>query len=248
MKKESLKGLARFEYKDLNEVAKFCWDENGLFHILGPADFRKCSSAEIKLFNYGTIECAGDTMWTTLVDFIFGINGVKADYVFLDAFCMNHSSKKLVYKKKVMEWRSKIFEHSKEHHIIEPNCLYYSETWYNLSFFDRRLRPTLHNSADDPEADQKLSKLVQTRGFDCVDVSEAGDAEMKEFVKESIMNRWSTMAKMKLRVEDTVINAMELSQVSLFLSSLSFEFPDILTCAETSLRSSTVMATTGSCY
>ena len=221
MKKSSLRGLIRFEYKDLNEVAKFCWDENGLFHILGPADFRKCSSAEIKLFNYGTIDCAGDTMWTTLVDFVFGINGVKAEFVFLDAFCMKQYSKKLVYKKKDMEWRSKVFEHSKEHHIIEPNCLYYSETWYNLSFVDRRLRPTLHHSADDPEADQKLSNLVKARGFECVDVSEAGEAEMKRFVQDSIKNRWGTMEKMKRRVEETVINAMELSQVSFSLSSLS---------------------------
>eukprot|EP01036_Dinobryon_divergens_P035501 gene35501-46012_t len=46
-KKSSLKGLTKIESKDMNGVIKFCWDENGLFHILGPADFRKCSSAEI---------------------------------------------------------------------------------------------------------------------------------------------------------------------------------------------------------
>ena len=213
-KKSSLKGLARIESKDMNGVTKFCWDENGLFHILGPADFRKCSSAEIKLFNYATINIAGETMWTTLLEFIFGVNGVQADYVFLDALCINHLSNKHVDKRKVMEQRSKIFEHSKEHHIIEPSCLYYCETWYDLTFIDQRLRPTVHNSNGDPEGEEKLLKLVKKKGFDCVDVSEPGEVDMKEFVKESIVSRWKKMEKMNERVQDTVINAMELSKVT----------------------------------
>eukprot|EP01036_Dinobryon_divergens_P062039 gene62039-biopygen40581 len=119
-------------------------------------DLTRCSLAEIQLLQYATISCAGGTLWTTMVEFIFGSNGVQAEFIFLDALCMNHSSKELVYKIKVMEKRSKIFEHSKEHHIIEPSCLLYSETWYDLSFIDRRQRPTFHSSADDAVADQKL--------------------------------------------------------------------------------------------
>ena len=198
----------------MNGVTKFCWDENGLFHILGPADFSKCSSAEIKLFNYATINIAGDTMWTTLLDFVFGFNGVQAEYVFLDALCINHSSNKHVDRRKVMEWRKQIFEHSKEHHIIEPSCLFYCETWYDLSLIDQRLRPTLHNSASDPEGEEKLLKLVKTKGFECVEVSEPGEEDMKEFVKKSIVNRWKNLESMNQRVQDTVINAMELSQVT----------------------------------
>jgi hypothetical protein len=74
----------------------------------------------------------------------------------------------------------------------------------------------LHHSADDPEADQKLSNLVKARGFECVDASETGEAEMKEFVKESIVNRWGTMKEMNKRMEDTVLNAMSLSQVTAY--------------------------------
>eukprot|EP01035_Chromulina_nebulosa_P069618 gene69618-biopygen45563 len=36
---------------------------------------------------------------------------------------------------------------------------------------------------------------------------------MKEFVKESIVNRWGTMEKMNKRMEDTVVNVMLLSQL-----------------------------------
>jgi hypothetical protein len=214
VKKSSLKGLTKFDSKDMNRVTRVCWYENGLFHILGPADFRRCSSTEIKLFNYATINIAGDTMWSTLVDFIFGVNGVKAEYVFLDALCINRSSNKHVDKRTVMERRSQIFEHSKEHHIIELSCLYYCETWYDLSFIDQRLRPILHNCADDPEADQKLLELFKAKGFGCVDTSELGEVDMKEFVEKSIVHRWKQMEKMIKRVQDTVINAMELSKVT----------------------------------
>ena len=213
VKTASLKNLEAIKSMDMKGVAKLCWEEKGRFRILDRNDFKTFSIADIKTASYATISCTKDEQWSTLVEFIFGSTGVQTEYVFLDAFCMNHSSKELVYKKKVMENRSKIFEHSKEHHIIEPDCLLYSETWYDLSFFNRRQRPTLHNSADDAVADEKLAKLIKTRGFDCVDASEAGEAEMKEFVKKSIVNRWGTMEKMNQRIQDTVVNALELSQV-----------------------------------
>ena len=193
VKTAKLKDLEAIKSMDLKGVAKFCWEEKNLFRILDQNDFKKCSIAEIKTASYATISCTEDERWSTLVEFIFGINGVQTEFIFLDAFCMNQSSKGLVDKKKVMEQRSTIFEHSKEHHIIEPNCLLYSETWYDLSFMDRRQRPTLHNSAGDPESDEKLAKLIKTRGFECVDVSEPGEAAMKEFVKRSIVERWGTI-------------------------------------------------------
>ena len=75
----------------------------------------------------------------------------------------------------------------------------------------------MHNSAGDPQAESKLLQLVRARGFDCVDVSEPGEADMKEFVKQSIVSRWDSIEKFNARVQDTVVNAMELSQVRALL-------------------------------
>ncbi len=215
VKTAKLKDLEAIKSMELKGVAKFCWAEKCRFRILDQNDFKKCSLAELKTQSYATISCTSDELWSTLVEFIFGINRVQSEFIFLDAFCMNHLSEELVYKKEVMEKRSKIFEHSKEHHIIEPNCLLYSETWYELSFIDRRMRPTVHNSGGDAVADDKLAKLIKVKGFECVDVSEAGEADLKEFVKESIVKRWGgSMDKMNERMQDTVVNALMLSRVT----------------------------------
>lgn len=218
VRKESLRYLkdqykSQFEStKDMTGIIKSCWDEKSFSKILKAGDFKKCSFEELKELQFATINCVDDTLWTTLVEFIFGINGVQSEFIFLDAFCIDHSVKS-VDQREIMKQRSKIFEHSKEHHIIEPTCMLHSENWYDLSFIDRRQRPTVHISAGDPVADQKLLKLIKSRGFECIDVYEPWEADVKEFVKQSIVSSWGTMDDFNARVQETVVNAMELSQV-----------------------------------
>ena len=80
-----------------------CGKENTLLQILSRKDFQKCSSEEIKELQYATIECSLQTKWTALVEFIFGTNGVQAEFVFLDAWCTNHTSREHADRRKVME-------------------------------------------------------------------------------------------------------------------------------------------------
>ena len=198
--------------KDAAGMLKLLWKENSISKLLKEDDVRRCSFVEIKDLQYATINCADNTSWTTLVDSIFGINGVQSEYVFLDAFCIDHSPNQHGDQKEFMKRRSQIFEHSKEHHIIDPACLYCCETWYDLSFIDPQHRPTVHILADDPEANENLLKAVEEKGFECVG-SEPEEAPMKDFVKKSIVSRWETIDKCYHRVRDTVIKAMELQKV-----------------------------------
>jgi hypothetical protein len=105
-----------------------------------------------------------------------------------------------------MEKRLKIFEHSKEHHIIDLACFASVETWFDLSVVDRSQCPTLHHS---PEEDS-LVKGINDRGFECVRVSRSGDGELEDIVKQSIVG---TMETFNGRVRVIISKAMRLPQV-----------------------------------
>ena len=115
-----------------------------------------------------------------------------------------------------MQRRSEIFKHSNEHHIIGVDCLLHSENWFDLSYFDPRKRPILHNSNVDPVEGHKLIKDIKERGFDSVEVSGAREENMKEFVKQDIVRQWGTIEKFNDRVRDTVVKAVEVKKVILF--------------------------------
>ena len=109
-----------------------------------------------------------------------------------------------------MEQRSKIFEHSKEYHIVDMACFACVETWFDSPFVDRSQCLTLHHS---PEQDTALVKDINDRGFECVRVSRSGDGGVKYIVKQSIASRWDTVETFNGRVRAIVSKAMKLPQV-----------------------------------
>ena len=205
--------------KSLREIRALCWEAHELFSVISRQHFKRCPSQELKNVKYATISYDEDTLWNTLDDFIFrGANNIEADFVFLDAFCINHCQNTAGRMEEMMQRRSEIFKHSNEHHIIGVDCLLHSENWFDLSYFDRRRRPILHDFNVDPEADHKLIEDIKKRGFDSVEVSDADTREknMKEFVKQDIVRQWDTIEKFNDRVRDTVVKAVEVKMVILF--------------------------------
>ena len=209
----SLKSLQTFESMSMSEVIELCWDQNKLFSILSPASFRRCSPADLHTVEYETINYTIDTKWRTLTDSIFGVNGVQSEYVFLDAFCVNQARATLEKRKNDLEARSHIFENSKKHHVVEASCLLNCETWHDLSCINRAIRPILHNSHSDQEANNILIRTLRSRGFDCTQVIEPDDVTIKNTIREHIIRKWESVESFNIRLQDTIIKALELSQV-----------------------------------
>ena len=128
---------------------------------------------------------------------------------------MNQITNSLDKRKKDLTARSHVFEHSKEHHIVEASCMLNSERWHDLSYINKKIRPILHNSHSDQEANNILINTLRTRGFECTQVLEPGEESMKNIIRERIVKNqiWKSMEKFNKRVQDTIVKALELSQV-----------------------------------
>lgn len=207
--------LKEFDSKSMQEVIEMCWEEKKLFPVLKHGKFKTFSRSDIHTVKYATISYTVDTKWKTLTDFIFGVNGVQSDYIFFDALCVNQTTNSLDKRKRDLTARSQVFEHSKEHHIVEASCLLNCEVWHDMSFINTSIRPILHNSNSDQEANNILINTLRTRGFECTQVLEPGDESMKNIVRERIVKNqmWKSMEKFNKRVQDTIVKALELSQV-----------------------------------
>ena len=212
IKTKSLREVKAFASKKISDIIDFCWKENNLSLVFTVSDFKRLSLSDVQNqdFEYATITCTVDIGWDTLVRFIFGPNEVQQDYVFLEALCSRISTDK---KELIMFQQSIIFEHSKEHHIIEPRCFEYSECWFYFSFFDPKLRPILHDSNCDPSSVEKLKRGLNEKGFDFVYNSTNREDIIIDFVKRDIVVRWKSIENFDSRVRQTIVSALEVSKV-----------------------------------
>ena len=201
--------------KSIQEIIAQCWHAKELFSVISRQHFKRCSLKQLQSATYATISCNGGTKWDTLDEFIFGgANNIEMDLVFLDAFCINHCQNDEGRMQELMKWRATIFQHSKDHHIIEATCLLNSAHWFDLAYLDKAIRPILHYSKFDPVVVDKLIKGIN-RGFvDYVDAHNSGEVRMKAFVKEAIESRWGKVENFNTRVRNTIVKAMEVSKVS----------------------------------
>ena len=216
VKTKSLENLAAFTSKDMDMagIINLCWTEKKLLSIFKVSDFKRCSESDIQQLDYATVTCTVETHWNTLIGFIFGANDVnKYEYIFVEALCMDHS-RISADKRRVMEQQSKIFKHSKEHHIIESACFLHYESWYYFSFFDRTKRPILHSRQRDPSGVAKIENGINGKGFNVVFDSTNIEDETIEFVKRAIVDgQYGCIEGLNARVRDIFVKAREVAQV-----------------------------------
>lgn len=207
VKTQSLKNLIQYGDKSLAEIISDFSPGNTIFSVLSQDCFQRYSWSEIKRVKYATMNCMTSTKWSTLLDFIFGINGIQSEFVFIDAFCLRGSMKK---EDKLLPALVKIFESSSEHHIMEPGSLLKGWTWHDFSLLSRIIRPTLHSSTIDIPLNEMLIDNIKASGFDFADFSVPED---RDKVRGSIMERWGSMENFNTRILDTVGTSLDLAQV-----------------------------------
>ena len=212
LKTKSLESL-RIVYADKNtdEIRDEFSRNHSIFSSLSQDSFQWFSWDELKTIKYATMNYDQETKWIHLLDFIFGINGIQSEFVFLDAFCLDRPKKDLD-PDKVFDALKIIFRGSSEHHIMESGSVLNGWTWHDLSLLKKDIRPTLHSSNTDTSMNNILIKEIEVYGFEStlIDISPVDKVK----VQNSIIERWGTIEAFNARVLDTVGGALKLSQVS----------------------------------
>ena len=211
LKTKSLESL-RIVYADksTDEIRDEFSRNNSIFSTVSPDSFQWFSWDELKTIKYATMNYDQETKWIHLLDFIFGINGIQSDFIFLDAFCLDRPKKDLD-PDKVFDAFKIIYGGSSEHHIMESGSVLNGWTWHDLSLLKKDIRPTLHSSITDTSMNNMFIEEIEVHGFDSslIDISPVD----KEKVQKSIIERWVTIEAFNARVLDTVGGALKLSQV-----------------------------------
>ena len=209
LKTKSLESLRVYEDKNTDDIREDFSRNNSIFSTLSQDSFQRFSWNELKSVKYATMSYTPLTKWKLLLDFMFGINGIQTEFVFLDAFCLERPKKDLD-PDKVFRVLKIVYAESSEHHIMEPGSLTRGWVWHDLSLVIQRLRPTLHSSTIDTALIEMLTKKIKAKGFDFGIFSAPTE---KDKVWNSIIDRWTTIEDFNKRVVETVVSSLELSQV-----------------------------------
>ena len=213
LKTKSLRVLFEHGPKSTSEIVETFSKNNSLFSIFSQDSFQRFSWYDLQHIKYSTVNYTSSTKWTTLLDFIFGINGIQSDFVFWDAFCFG-GSKRDLDGDKMLSTVSKLIASSSEHHIMESGSVMKGWTWHDLSLLSHIVRPTLHSSTVDAPLNEMLLDNITASGFEFADFTVPED---RDKVRSSIIGRWGTVEAFNRRVLGTVGNALDLSQVSMYV-------------------------------
>lgn len=206
-KTQSLKKLTEFGNKTTADIRAM--SKETVSSILSSENFQRFSWSEVEELKYATVSYMVSTKWSTLLDFMLGINGIQSEFVYIDEFCLP-GPKKALDKEKVFSVLSKVVVGSSEHHIMEPGSIIQGWTWYDLSLLSPSVRPTLHSSTRDIPLNEMLIDNIRASGFDFVNFSAPEDQDK---VRGSIVKRWGTIEKFNERMLATVGTALDLTQV-----------------------------------
>jgi hypothetical protein len=216
LKTQSLKNLSDIGDKSTAEIVAEVAASSSIYSILPQDSFKRFLWSELSQVKYSTVSYMSSTKWSTLLEFMFGINGVQSEFMFVDAFCLG-GAKKDLDKAALLAAIKKLFEKSSEHHIFEPGSIINGWTWHDLSLLSPFVRPTLHSSTDDAPLIEMLIDSIKADGFD---FSEFSNPEDRDTVRSSIIERWTTVERLNERVLDTVGTSLYLAQVHSLTHSL----------------------------
>ena len=161
--------------------------------------------------------------WKFMMEFMFGINGIKSEFAFVDVFCLS-GPKTDLDRVKLLAAITKLFAKSSEHHIFEPGSLMDGWTWHDLSLLSPIVRPTLHSSTISAPLTEMLIDNIKPHGFD-FPCKEFSIPEDKDIIvrRNSILDRWGAIELFNERFMYlyTIGNALDLAQVNLYVINIS---------------------------
>ena len=189
LKTQSLKNLREIGDKSTAAIIAEVAASSFIYSVLPQDSFKRFSWPELSQVKYSTVSYMSSTKWSTLLKFIYGINGVQSEFLFVDAFCLS-GAKKGLDKAALLAAIKKLFARSSEHHILEPGSIINGWTWHDLSLLRSNVRPTLHSSTDDAPLIEILIDRIKADGFNLAKFSDPQD---RDTVRSSIIEHWTTI-------------------------------------------------------
>ena len=100
------------------------------------------------------------------------------------------------------------------HHLVELSCLVDGEIWHGLSYIEKSMHLVVHSFTHEAGLQKLVIKNLKGKGFECAAFSGLA-------VRDAIETRWGTIDNFNRWVKETIVNVLELRNMTIFLLSLS---------------------------
>lgn len=117
--------------------------QGNIFSLIDKENFKRCKWYDLHRMKYAVLSYQWRTPWRIIIDFIFGPEGVKAKYIWIDVFCLNQLDGN---RMKTILRSNEIYWHSTDYHLIELGSLFRGWVLFELSSAKKGTQPKLHYS------------------------------------------------------------------------------------------------------
>ena len=146
--------------------------EGSIFSLIPPKQFRKCSWSELKQIPYAVLSYQWRTDWKLILKYISDPNGVKAEYIWIDIFCLNQLDGD---RMTTILKSNEIYLNAREYHLIEIGSLFRGWILFELSSVRKGFKPTIHTSITEKKLLIKLKEEFHENGFEGCEFTKSSD-------------------------------------------------------------------------
>ena len=195
LKKESLRPL--LDQPDIcsDIILKKCWIGQGsIFSLIPEHCFLPCTWSDLEGMEYAVLSYQWRTNWHAILNFIFGPDGVKLDYIWIDVFCLNQLDGN---RMKTIRRSDEIYYNAKEYHLMELGSVFRGWILFELSSANESVHPIIHKTTADKMLMCILREEFEETGFEGCAFSKPLD---RELVQKKIIDKYGTIANFNKKV------------------------------------------------
>ena len=179
--------LTDFDLSSSSILEEFWLMKGNIFDLIPKNWFKRCSWKALPRENYGVLSYQWISKWRRMADFIFGLNGLKSKYVWLDWACLNQLDGN---RMATIRRSDEIYFHAKEYHLMEVGSLSRGWVLFELSSVPKTLLPITHFTTSDPNMLNMAKATFKRTGFDGCKFSKESD---RSLVRGKILEKYGDM-------------------------------------------------------
>ena len=154
--------------------------EGSIFSLIPQEQLSRCSWSDLKQKTYAVLSYQWRTDWKLILKYISDPNGVKAEYIWIDIFCLNQLDGN---RMATILKSNEIYFNAREYHLIEIGSLFRGWILFELSSVRKGCKPTIHTSITEKKMHMKLREEFHEFGFEGCEFTKDSD---KDVVRDMI--------------------------------------------------------------
>ena len=177
------------------DILELCWlGQGSIFSLIPREKFIPCLWHDLKVTNYAVLSYQWKEYWHKIIAFLIGPDGVKAEFIWIDVFCLNQLDGN---RMKTIQRSDEIYYNAKEYHLIELGSFFRGWVLFELSSAHDRIEPKVHHSQSDITVLEVVKERFKEKGFEGCGFTKASD---RTLVRKKIIEKYRSIQDFNKKV------------------------------------------------